>query len=146
MFLAAMLVNGLILKTRIKEQSIKNPELKTGYNQFFRAVMFYGSIPWIIMMIGALGGMTVSTFDYFKPREMNPIVLIFHAYIILIWILTVRWLYFKKGAEFLEKHAGVPTNKKMTAAEIKRTFPLALIGGIAAMVFMWFQDFPIPNF
>lgn len=71
---------------------------------------------------------------------MNPIVLLFHASIVAIWILSVRWIYFKDGAEFLERHPGLLRGNP-TAKSIKIFFPFMLIGGIAGMVMMWVMSF-----
>jgi len=94
------------------------------------------------MAIGNISGMTNNTFEYFNPKIMNPMVLIFHASIIVLWILSVNWIYFKNGAEFIEKHPGLIKkssfrgNTNVTAKQIKLFFPLMLLGGIAGMIMM----------
>ncbi|BDD01478.1 hypothetical protein [Persicobacter psychrovividus] len=83
---------------------------------------------------------------------MNPMVLIFHLSIIILWALSKRWIYFKKGAEFIETHPGLMQkssfsgNTNVTAKQIKLLFPLMLLGGIAGMIMMWFMNFPTPQF
>lgn len=148
MFIVVTIVNYFILKYRVQEHIDKNPDLKTGYDKILKAILIYGTIPWIIMAIGDLAGQTSNTFAYFRPRTFNPFVLTFHVYLILIWILSIRWVYFKNGADFLVQHPGfiriqgfggvvTPTSKS-----IKIFFALALFGGIAGMTMMWFIDFP----
>lgn len=152
MFIVVTIANGLVLKYRSKKYIDQNPELKEGYDKCFKGWMFYGNIPWIIMMIGNLSGITNNTFEYFNPKAMNPMVLIFHLSIVALWVLSIRWIYFKNGAEFLAAHPGLTQkssfrgNTKLTAKEIKTFFPLMLLGGIAGMAIMWTMDFPIPQF
>jgi len=152
MFILVTVVNGLVLKYRSKKHVAQNPELKEGYDNFFKGWMFYGNIPWVIMMIGDLSGVTNNSFDYFNPRSMNPMVLIFHLSIVVLWILSVRWIYFKKGAEFIEKHPGLfkmssfSGSSNITAKQIKTFFPLMLLGGIAGMIMMWLSDIPTAPF
>jgi len=152
MFIAVTIANGLVLKFHSKKYIAQNPELKVGYEKYFKGWMFYGNMPWIIMMIGNLSGITNNTFEYFNPKAMNPMVLIFHFSIVVLCILSVRWIYFKNGAEFLEAHPGLfqkssfSGNANVTAKQIKIFFPIMLLGGIAGMGMMWIIDFPIPQF
>lgn len=152
MFISVTIANGLIFKYNAKKYIAENPTLAPGYQNFFKGWLVFGNIPWVILMIGNLSGMTHHTFDFFNPRAMNPIVLIFHFSIILLWILSVRWIYFKNGAEFFETHPGLlqrsgfGENKKVTARQIKIFFPLFLLGGIAGMIMMWVMEVPIENF
>ena len=106
-FIVLMIVNAAILKYRTRTYVAEKPELKKGYDQFIKGMLFYGNIPWVIMGIGALTGMTNNGFEYATPRQMNPIVLIFHASLVILWILSVWWIYFRGGAEFIEKHPGL---------------------------------------
>lgn len=137
--------NALILKYRSNKYIQSNPELKEGYDKFFKGILFYGNIPWVIIGIGQLAGLTQDIFEYFEPRDMNPIVLVFHAAMVVLWILSVRWIYFKGGAEFMERHPGLLrksafTSDTVTAKQVKLFFPLMLAGGIVAMVMMWVVD------
>ena len=148
MFIAVTIANGLILKYRSKKYIAEKPELEEGYDKYFKGWLFYGNIPWVIMMIGDLSGVTQNTFEYFNPRAMNPIVLAFHFSIIILWALSVRWIYFKKGAEFIEAHPGLiqkssfSGNTNVTAKQVKLFYPLMLLGGVVGMIMMWLIDFP----
>ena len=62
-------------------------------------------------------------------------------------------IYFKDGAEFMEKHPGLIIKKgfsvdaeKVTAKQIKIFFGLGLIGGIFGMVILWVRDISLPPF
>ena len=152
MFIAMTIANGLVLKHRSKKYIAENPELEEGYDKYFKGLLFYGNIPWVIMMIGDLSGVTQNTFEYFNPKAMNPMVLVFHFSIIVLWVLSVRWIYFKDGAEFIVTHPGLIQKSSfsgktnVTVKQIKFFFPLMLFGGIAGMIMMWIIDFPTPQF
>lgn len=152
MFIVVTVANALILKHRSKQYIAQQPNLQEGYDLIFKGILLYGNIPWLIMAIGNLSGLTNSPFDYFMPRTMNSMVLIFHGAIIVLWILSVRWIYFKNGAEFLARHPGLlrkssfSGNTSVTATQIRIFFALALLGGIAGMLMMWLIDFPAPSF
>ncbi len=149
-FIGTTTLNAFFIRWRAKEYIKQKPELEKGYDQIFKGILFFGNIPWIIMMIGSLTGYTHSFFEYFNPKLFNPFVLAFHTSIVLLWILLIRWIYFKKGAEFLVEHplsgreVG-PTGKKATPEQIKRILPFQILGGIIGMILIWVIDFPIPD-
>ena len=147
----ATIINAFVMRHRSKEFIVASPELTPGYNKLFYGMMFFGNIPWIIAGIGVLIGTTDGIFDYLNPRDLNPMVLIFHFSIIILWILFVWWIYFGRGAEFIEDHPGflqVHLFGRMyspSARQIKVLFPLILIGGIACMILLWMIDIPFPS-
>lgn len=148
LFIIGTIINANLLKYRSKKHIDQNPELKKGYQDYFRGMLILGNLPWIIMGIGNLAGLTKNIFEYFNPRQMNPIVLLFHAIIIILWVAGIRWIYFKGGAEFVEKHPGLIQMKgfgeshDITARQLKLFYALALIGGIMAMIMMWSTGMP----
>jgi uncharacterized membrane protein len=151
-FIISSIANASYFKKLSKEYVSENPELEKTYDGYIKNFLIFGNIPWVIMGLGMLTGMTDSILEYFNPREMNPIVLMLHASIIMIYILAIRWIYFKNGAEFIEKHPGLMRKstfsgkRNVTAKEVKLFFPLPLLGGIIAMVAMWTIGFPIEGF
>ena len=152
LFIAVIIANAVILKYRSKKYVAQNPELEQGYDKYIKGLLIYGNIPWLIMMVGNLIGSTQNTFEYFNPNSMNPMVLIFHFSIIVLWALGVRWIYFKNGAEFIEAHPGLVQkssmngNTNVTAKQVKMSFPIMLAGGIFGMAMMWIMDMPTPQF
>jgi len=149
-FLIATFANAFIMRYRSKKYIVETPELKVGYDKLFKGMIFYGNIPWVIMGFGIISGLTNGMFDYFNPKSMNSIVLVFHFSIIVLWVLSIWWIYFKQGAEFIEKHPGFiqvqgfGNRSNVTAKQIKLFYPLMLAGGIVGMVMMWVVDIPIP--
>ncbi|MBN2436833.1 MAG: hypothetical protein JXK07_16350 [Spirochaetes bacterium] len=152
-FIIAASITGINFKIKSKKYIKDNPELKSGYNKMFTGWMVFGNIPWIIVGIGSIGNYTKNIFDYFNPKNLNPFVLIFYISIIFIWVLSVYWIYFKNGAEFIEKHPGLFIKRgfgdnldKVTAKQIKILLGLGLLGGIIGLIMIWIIDFPLPVF
>ena len=143
LFIVAILINGFLFKSRSKTHIAENPDLEKGYNDIFKGYILLGSIPWLIVGIGNLTGITRSITDYFFPRQMNPMVLCFHASLILLLLLSIWWVYFRGGAEFIERHPGFFVRRGMggrrdlTAKQVKQFLPLMLLGGMIALVMMW---------
>ena len=143
------IINAFVIKFKSRQFISGDVGLKAGYENYFKGILLYGNIPWSIMMVGDLTGMTKTTLEYFNPKMMNPIVLIFHFSIIFIWVVLARWIYFKNGTEFIENHP-ISSQKSiligkssMTAKQIKLIFPITLISGIIGMVMMWTEGVPI---
>jgi len=141
--LLVIITNAFILKNTSKIYISEKPELKEGYDKLFKGIIIYFSIPLIIIVVGNLSGSTNGMSDYLNPTALNPFVVIFNASIIILWILGIRWIYFKNGAEFLEQHSVLfnkysgSKKKNFSAKKIEYSFTLMLLGGIVAMIMMW---------
>ena len=148
-FLIAMtFINGFILKYRSKKYISQNSHLADGYDKLFKGWLLYGNIPWVIMAIGDLTKISHGIWDYFDPKSMNPMVLLFHFATIVIWIMGSNWIYLNDGAVFLARHPGLikfegpGLSSDITSPKaIKLIWTLGLVGGIIGMVMMWTMDF-----
>lgn len=144
--------NAFILQIRAKKYIQQNPDLRKGYRTISKTLLTYGNIPWLIMLIGNLSGLTQNIFEYFNPKTLNPLVLCFHFSIVMLWILIARWVYIKDGAEFMEKHPGLLQRSSlkgrtnMTAKQIKRSLPIMLLAGVIGMLIMWILEIPTIQF
>lgn len=151
-FILITIINGFWLKIDLKKYSAENPALQKGYDDYVKGYIIYLSIPWIIMGIGNLSGLTNSPLEFFTPRLMNPIVLVFHASLVILWILSIRWVYFKNGAEFIAKHPGLISkpslsgNPNVTSKQVKLFLPLMILVGMGALIMMWIMDIPQVEF
>jgi len=153
MFIVVTVANGLIWKSKLKKYIAENPELQEVYDSLIKGWLIYGNIPWVVMGVGMLTGLTKNMFEFFNPREMNPIVIIFFLVIIIEWILSVKWIFFNGGAEKLVKHPGMFTqtekgNEKFETMKIKLLCVAGIIGGIVgnSIVMMWKMNIPIDTF
>jgi len=148
MFMAVTFLNAFVLKKRFDKYAEQQPEMEDAYRKIINGIITYGNIPWIIMMLGDISGYTNGVFDFFNPSSLNPFVLLFHFSIIVFWLISIRWIFFKNGAEFLANHPELTRKGNYSkfsygATEIKILFVVILIGGIAAMLMMWFAgDIP----
>lgn len=152
LFIAVMFINAFIIRIRAKQYIDINPELKEGYGKMFKNFLIYGNIPWIIMGIGDTTGLTNNTFEFFSPRQLNPIVLTFHATVIVLWILGSYWIYFNNGAEFLAKHPGFfnfgeqSKTDNLNKNKVRFFWALMMLGGIAGEIMMWNMNIVTPTF
>jgi hypothetical protein len=149
MLIAVTTINGIIFKIRSQRYIADNSDLKDGYNKLIKGWLIYGNIPWVIMAIGDLTGITNGVWDYFPPKSMNPMVLGFHFSIVILWILGSNWIYRRGGADFLAKHPGLITfdgpgfKQDITSPNtIKIIWGLFLVSGIAGMIMMWLWNLP----
>lgn len=144
-FIAVTCLNALYLKKKSQSIIAENPKLAEGYDKLIKGFLIFGNIPWIIMGLGILTGQVESVFDYLNLRSLNFFVILFISTLIILWILLLRWIFFKNGANFLEEHPGLMTrmnlsgNKNLTATQIKIFIPLMILGGVVALVLMWFH-------
>jgi hypothetical protein len=136
-------INVLYLKLHSRDQIRQRPELAIGYRQLIRGYLFWVNLPWIVMGVGLeLGGLP-SIFSYFRPRDGNPFVLAFFVIVFALWILGFWWLFFARGAEFLVEHPGVLHGFSYSPMFIRLSYCVAVVGGIAAVLFMWFSNIPV---
>lgn len=147
MFIVATIANGMIWKSRSKKYISEKPGLKDGYDSLIKGWFIYGNIPWIIMGVGMATGMTQNMFEFFNPRQFNPIVTIFFLSIIMLWTLGSYWIYFNRGAEKLVNHPGMFTqtekgNEKFEIMKVKLSWGLGILGGVVSFITMWNMNLP----
>ena len=136
-FILVTVLNAVILKARSSKIVRGRPELQDGYDQLFKGYLLYMNIPWVVMGIGMVFGRVPSTFSYFAPRHGNFFVIAFHVSIVILWLLSIWWLYLRGGAEFLAQYTGAFNRRVRSPLFIKMSFGLSLLGGIAAETVMW---------
>jgi hypothetical protein len=149
-FLAVAIINCFFFKAEAQKLINRNPDLKAGYNKIFLAYSLFHIIPWIIMAIGDMNGMTKDVWEYLHPGSRNPIVLAFHCTILGMWLITTFWIFFFNGADFLARHPGIlrlssrggsVIKELNTTSSIKIFFLCATLTGIAVLTLLWFWDF-----
>ena len=148
LFIAVTIFNELRFRQKASEFINAHPELKRGYNKFWRKYLVIINIPWLIIAIGDITGMTESVNDFLFPLSMKPIVLMFHLSVLGLLITAFYWIYLYDGAEFLATfpnrfNNGQPNGK---TNYIKILFAFILILGIAVEIFMWLYKGSPPKF
>jgi hypothetical protein len=137
LFVGVTVINAFILKSRSKKYIEQNPSLEEGYEKLFRGYLIYMNLPWAALGIGMIFGGFNSLFDImFGFRNGNIFTLLFFGTVIALWILSIIWIYFLKGAEFLVDHPGALNSNVQSPLKIKLVFALMLAGGIYALISM----------
>jgi hypothetical protein len=123
---------------------VDDPESQERYDDIFKRCLVVANLPWIVMGIGLLSGSVDGVRDFLHPRYGNPYVVIFHLVISVIWTLSVLWIYFGEGAEFLARHPGLIRFRLLMSSwdpkspiVVKITWGFLLAGGITGMYWMW---------
>lgn len=149
LFIAVTIINGIAFRIRSQKYVAENPSLKAGYDKLIKGCLVWGNIPWLVMAVGDLTGITNGVWDYFYPRSMNPMVLMFDFVLIALWVMGSYWIYVRGGAAFLAKHPGLIRFRAPGFSEditsprtIKIFWALAVAGGIVGMTMMWMADIP----
>jgi hypothetical protein len=142
LFVIATVANAFILKFRSRVHIREHPELAAGYRRYFRGVLFWSNLPWLVMGVGIELGGVRNVSSYFRPRDGNPFVLAWFAVVVTLWILGFYWLFMRRGAEFLIEHPGLWQRDVKSPAMIRVFYCLMVAGGIFGLWFMLFNDIP----
>jgi hypothetical protein len=141
--LVFLAVNAGIWRWRSRRHIARDPSLAEGYRRLIKGMVKYGSIPFVIMGLGALSGGAPSIRDYFRPQDMNPYVLAFFGSAVLLWILGSWWLFARGGAETMVRHPGLIEPHINSPRLLKALWVLGMLGGIFAMISMFRADIPV---
>jgi hypothetical protein len=113
---------------------------------------FWLNVTWIIMGIGFIIGGVPSIWNYLRPRDGNPFVLVWWTSVLALYIIGSYWIFLGQGAAKLAK-AGViqyrSAGKTMTVSSekgIKLIFLLNLAGVIIFAAVVWFVNIPLPPY
>ena len=102
------------------------------------------------MGVGCTIGGVPSLWYYFRPRDGNPFVLAWWLSVLILYVLTVYWIFFNKGAEKLARNRVISFYRFgevsfiSNPTIIKLLFLLCIAGGLVAGAVMWAVDMPIP--
>ena len=140
------LANGGIIWWKARAEIAENPECADELRDFIRGFVILLSIPWVVMGVGVVFGGVPTLFHFFKPKDLNPFVLGYHAAIFLDIAFVVRWIYFKGGAEFMAEHPSTMQGMPASPAAIKSLNTLMILGAFIAEIAMWVIDFQVPEF
>ncbi len=138
--------NALVIRKRGLAHVASATHLLGGYEVAFRVYLILGNLPWVIMGMGCLFG-SLLPHDFLEPNIRDPYMVLFHATIVLNFILTAWWLFFQRGVDFLERHSALVSRLDnqgnpypVTSGRIKLIAVILLLIGSAAMISMWTSD------
>ena len=148
------LASGLqILRSspRLRARIAAEPSFADEHRALRRRAFVWLSIPWLVMGFGQVIGGVPYVWNYFRPRDHNPWVLLFFVSVSTLWIVAARWIYFADGARKIAAHHllsiyGPRSVSPLTESGVKLFLSLALLGGIAGVIMMLIMDVPIPKF
>ena len=144
LFIAVTCANAAVWWARGKKEIAKHPELESGYRQLIRGWLIYGNLPWAVMGAGILFGGVPSAWHYFNPRN-GPFVVAWYVTGAALWVATVYWVFFRRGAEALIRHPGLLNLPVQQPWAVKALVILMLTGGAAGLAMMIFGDLPVPD-
>ena len=145
MFFVVFFINAGIFWHRAQKVIEERPEKEQVYRKLIKGFLIWMNIPWVIMGAGILLGNVPSMFHYFKPRDGNPWVLAFWGCVVVLWLLTIYWIFFKNGAKTLVEHPGFFNVNFKEPWKIKAIIILSIAGGCFALLIFFTQDIPLPN-
>ena len=136
-------LNAYFLWSRAQTEIARNPELADGYRQLIRGYLIEFNLPWFVMGLGIMVGGTHGVFEYLDPRAGNPYVIAFHVTGFVLSALTVFWIYFAGGAEFLIRYPGVLNVDIKSPLVLKLFLGVGLLGGMVAEIVLWSRLLPV---
>jgi len=129
-------LNSYGLRIESKKYIAHDPSLRPGYEKLIKATLIYFNIPWIIMGIGTLSSFTNNPTDYFNIDSGNSFVVVFYLYFIILWTTGIRWIFFKDGAAFLEKHPGMFRGERFGSSATPARQIKIFFGALTVVVFI----------
>ncbi len=147
-FIVVTCVNGATWWWGAQRHIRANPALRAGYVRLIRGWLIFGNLPWVVMGFGIVFGGVPTIFHYLNPRN-GPIVLTWYVTVVALWVASVYWMFFQRGAETLIAHPGLWTRPGIRPWMLKTYFLLCLAGGIVgpgAMIFLDLRvNIPLPR-
>lgn len=141
-FIVFTCVNGATWWWGAQRHIRASPALRPGYVRLIRGWLIFGNLPWLVMGFGIVFGGVPTIFHYFNPRN-GPIVVTWYVTVVSLWVASVYWLFFQRGAETLIAHPGLLTRPGSKPWMVKAYFLLCLAGGIVGLGAMIFLDLPV---
>ena len=143
--LAISIVNYGIARRRIHLNG-SNVDVALHYLRWFALA---GALPWALMGIGQLTGLTPTVWYYFRPQDLNPFVVLWFACIFAVTIIYAVWVLLMGGAQKVREFEllsafGMPNKRPISERLIKIT---AALGPPFFVLWIWLaitHDAPLP--
>jgi len=144
LFIFITCLNGVIWRWRARKYISADPTLAAGYTRLIRGWLVFANLPWLVMGLGILFGGVPTIWHYLNPRN-GPVVLIWYGTVVTLWVASIYWLFFRRGAEILIAHPGLFNLPSDRPWVLKGYFLLCLAGGVAGLLMMILWDVPPPR-
>lgn len=133
-------VNAVIYRHRANEDIRKHPERAEGYRRLIRGFVVWFSLPWIVIGMTTLTGAVQSVDELFGTE--HPAALLLQVLAVGYWIMMIRWVFFEKGAETLERHPAMLRRGFSNAGLIKLWAVVSVVGGCIGLAMIWTGQIP----
>ncbi len=145
-FWAFILVSQIALARRewklVSERYLHDPDLIARYRRLFRGFLFWANLPWVLMGFLILTDRVRDVFSFLPPGQDEPWVVIWLASLFLLLLIASFWIYFRKGAQTLAAHPGIPYVPRASSAQIKLIWALLAMVVTGAIVFRAYPALP----
>lgn len=78
-------------------------------------------------------------FSYFDPSAGNSYVLAWHGIIMALWLIAVRWLFFRGGIQFMTGHPGIINVNPSNPEHLPLWFGIMALGYACVEIMVWTQ-------
>ncbi len=144
LFIFITCLNAVTWWWRSRKHIRANPALAPGYTSLIRGWLVFGNLPWLVMGLGILFGGVPTIWHYLNPRN-GPVVLIWYGTVVVLWVASIYWVFFRRGAEMLVAHPGLFNLPSDRPWMLKGYFLLCLAGGVAGLLMLILWDVPSPR-
>jgi hypothetical protein len=134
----------------VREQAIRDRDFGLEHRKLRNKILIWTNIPWVIMGIGLLSGAVPSVWHFYRPRDLNPVVLAFLGFTVIFWLVSIWWT-FKGGAEKITEHDLIAfyvlgKRKKLSPGQFKAIVIVCILGGLIGLYLSLTRDVPIPPY
>jgi hypothetical protein len=133
-------LNAVIYRVQANEDIRVHPERTEGYRRLIRGFVIWFSLPWIALGIMVISGALQSVEELFGTEQ--PAALLLQALAVGYWIMMIRWVFFEKGAETLERYPAMLRPGFRDAGMIKLWTALGIAGGCLGLITIWSGSIP----
>lgn len=111
----------------------RHPERRESYKKLTVGFFCWGSLPFLVLQVGVLLGLSAGTGDLLEGGEPTLIVGLFYGACVLLWVLGTYWMFFLGGADAMARHPGLANIDVRSPTAWKALWALAVLGGIAGL-------------
>lgn len=141
LFLILHLVYYVYSLKIIKAYTTVNYDTTSTYKSFVFLKFIVMSIPWLILGVGIVFRITDSTYQIFSPISLNPFVIAFYLYHVIVFALMYIWVNKAGGDQFLKKYPGLFQKSVESKKKIRSSWNLRIYAMSTLIVLIWVVDF-----